>query len=196
MPPVEPGNQSLDANDPAEASEVPTFGVPMSCSVGDLAPIPRTHDAEFLTTLDTHDIAPADMDRITPAGGEDIGLIAADLPEGDTDLPGLGRSNTLACGRGTNGADLSGRNAHLLQCRLCVCLSTPRIWRIRTLGMLSCRQPFGCTSGIGLVFDLSFSPLGVLRLLSQLMRPLQPSLVHQRFVTEFALSSLAARRPV
>lgn len=117
MPQVEPGKKSLDANDPAEASEVPTFGVPMSCNIGDLAPIPRTLDAEFLSTLDTHEIAPADIDRITPAGGDDMGLIAADLPEGDTDLPGLGSSNTCACGRGTNGADLSGRNANLLQCR-------------------------------------------------------------------------------
>ena len=55
---------------------------------------------------------------VTLPQAEDISRIAADLPDGETDLPGLGRSNTLACGRGANGADLSGRNAHLLRCRL------------------------------------------------------------------------------
>ena len=116
---MEPGNQSFDASDPADAREVPTFGVPMSCNAGDLVPSPRTLDAEFFNTLDTHEIAPADMDRNTPAGGDDISLIAYDLPESDTDLPGLGRSSTRACGRDTNGAALPGNNAHLLHSRRC-----------------------------------------------------------------------------
>ena len=71
----------------------------MSWTIGsDLVPSPKTCEAEFLSTRNTHDIAPTDIARTIPVpGGDDIGLMTCELGEGDTDLPARGRSDICGC---------------------------------------------------------------------------------------------------
>lgn len=96
---MEPGNQSADANKSADANDGPTSGVPISCTIGGgLVPSPKTCEAEFLSTLDTHDIAPTDIARSIPVpGGDDIGLMICGLGVGEIDLPARGRSDICGC---------------------------------------------------------------------------------------------------
>ena len=66
----------------------------------------KTRDTEFFSTLDTHEIAPPDSARRTPVG-DGIGLTNCVLPDGDTDLPALGRSSTCVCGSEISNAGLA-----------------------------------------------------------------------------------------
>ena len=56
----------------------------MSCTIGgDLVPSPKTCESEFLSALNTHDIAPTDIARSIPVpGGDDMGLRIRGLGEG------------------------------------------------------------------------------------------------------------------